>query len=78
MMGTFAVTETVNYSLLFGDQGKQASLFRFCLQQTKRSLPIPSFISSKQMEVAVVRRFCFPFAEFRKHGDNKWKTEVPR
>jgi hypothetical protein len=43
----------VDYRLLFADQEKQTSVFRFCLQQTNRSLPVPFTVSRKQMEVAV-------------------------
>jgi hypothetical protein len=32
-MGTFAETSIVDYRLSFADQGKQSSVFRFCLHQ---------------------------------------------
>jgi hypothetical protein len=54
-MVTFAETAIVDYCLLFADQGKQTSFFRFRLQQTKGSLPFPFPICSKQMEIAVFR-----------------------
>jgi hypothetical protein len=31
-MGTFAETAIIAYRFLFADQGKQTSIFRFCLQ----------------------------------------------
>jgi hypothetical protein len=37
-VGTFAETAIVDYRLSFADQGKQASVFRFLLQQTDGSL----------------------------------------
>jgi hypothetical protein len=52
-MGTFAETAIVDYHLLFADQGKQTSIFRFCFQQSNRSLPFLTFVCSKQTEVAV-------------------------
>jgi hypothetical protein len=36
-MVTFAETAIVNYRLLFADQGKQTSIFRFHVQQTNGS-----------------------------------------
>ncbi len=50
-MGTFAGTAIVDYHLLFADQGKQTSIFRFCLQLIDGSLPIPVSICIKQTEV---------------------------
>jgi hypothetical protein len=38
-MGTFVETAIVDYDLSFADLGKQTSVFRFRLQQTKGSLP---------------------------------------
>jgi putative effector of murein hydrolase len=45
-MGTFA--ENANYCLSFADQGKQIFIFRFFLQETKRSLLIPLFAANKR------------------------------
>jgi hypothetical protein len=39
LMGTFAETAIIDYRLSFADLGKQTSVFRFCLQQTKGSWP---------------------------------------
>jgi hypothetical protein len=52
-MGTFAETAIVGYYLSFADRGKHTSIFRFRFQQSNRSLPFPTFVSSKQTEVAV-------------------------
>jgi hypothetical protein len=58
-MSTFSETAIVDYRLSFADQGKQTSVFRFNLQQTK--LEVYSF------------RFPFvPFSEIPEtwsHGD---------
>jgi hypothetical protein len=54
-MGTFAETAIVNYRLSFTNQGKQTSLFRFSLPQTKGRLPLLFFICRKQTEVAIFR-----------------------
>jgi hypothetical protein len=40
-MGTFAVASIADYRLSFADQGKQTLVFRFRLQQTNGSFPIP-------------------------------------
>ncbi len=48
-MGTFAETVIVHYHLLFADQGKPTSVFRFRLQQTNgncHSLLVPFYMSS--------------------------------
>jgi hypothetical protein len=45
-MGTFA--ENANNCLSFADQGKQIFIFRFFLQETKRSLLIPLFAANKR------------------------------
>jgi hypothetical protein len=51
----FAETAIANYRLSFANQGKQTSVFRFCLQQRHESLPFPFSVCSKQTEVAI---FC--------------------
>jgi hypothetical protein len=51
-MGAFVGTAIVEYRLSFSDQGKQTSIFHFCLQQTNGSLPFPFSIHSKQTKVA--------------------------
>jgi hypothetical protein len=61
-MSTLAATAIINYHLLFADQRKQTSFFRFCLRQTNGSLPFPFFVCRKRTGVAVFRKFCFPFA----------------
>ncbi len=38
-MGTFDDTANVDYRLSFADQGKQTSVFRFRIAQTKESFP---------------------------------------
>jgi hypothetical protein len=38
-VGMFDEIAIINYRSSFADQGKQAFIFRFCLQQTNRSLP---------------------------------------
>jgi hypothetical protein len=50
-MGTFAETAIFNYHLLFAKQGKQTSVFCFCLYQTNGSLTFRCSICGKQMEV---------------------------
>jgi hypothetical protein len=52
-MGTFAKTAILNYLVLFANQGKQTSVFRFRLQQTNGSFPIMFSVCSRQMVVAV-------------------------
>jgi hypothetical protein len=56
-LGTFTETAIIGYRLPFADQGKhiKMSVFRFRLQQTIGSLPLPSSVCRKQMEVAM---FC--------------------
>jgi hypothetical protein len=39
-----AETAIVGYRLSFVDQGKQTSVFRFCLLQTNGSFPFPFFV----------------------------------
>jgi hypothetical protein len=51
--GTFAETAIVNCRLPFANQEKQTSVFRFCLQQTNRSLLFPFPICSKQTKIAI-------------------------
>jgi hypothetical protein len=58
-MGTFAETAIVKYRLLFADQEKQTSVFRFSLQQTNRSLPFLFSVCRKQTKVAVFHWFVF-------------------
>jgi hypothetical protein len=62
-MGTFAEKAIVDYRLLFTGLGKQTSVMCFRLQQTNGKLPFPFSICRKQMEVSVLRYFCFAFAE---------------
>jgi hypothetical protein len=52
-MGTFAKTAILNYLVLFANQGKQTSVFRFRLQQTNGSFPFMFSVCSRQMEIAV-------------------------
>jgi hypothetical protein len=54
-MGAFAGTANVVYRLSIANQGKQMSVFRFRLQQTKGSMPFPFSIHIKQREAAVFR-----------------------
>jgi hypothetical protein len=54
-MGMLAETAIVDYHLSFADQGKQNSVFRFSLQQTKGSLLFLFSVCSRQTEIAV---FC--------------------
>ncbi len=54
-MGTFAETAIVDYRLLFADQEKQTSVFRFKMQQNKRKFAISVFRLQEQTEVAVFR-----------------------
>jgi hypothetical protein len=54
-MGTFAETATVDYRSSFANQGKQRSVFSFCMQQTNGSLLFLFSVCSKQMEIAI---FC--------------------
>ncbi len=60
-MGMFADLAIVDYHLSFYDQGKQTSVFCFCLQQTNGSLLFPFSICRKQTKVAV----------FHGHGDKE-------
>jgi hypothetical protein len=55
----FADTAIVDYHLPFAGQGKQMSVFRFCMQQANISFPFPFSVCSKQTEVF---RFNFMFA----------------
>jgi hypothetical protein len=52
-MGTFDEIAIDDYRLLFTGQGKQTSVFRFCLQQTNGSLQFLISFCSKLKEVAV-------------------------
>jgi hypothetical protein len=54
-MGTFAETELVDYRLSFTNQGKQTSIFCFCMQQTNGSLLFLFSVCSKLMEIAISR-----------------------
>jgi hypothetical protein len=75
-MGKFAKTTFVDYRLSFAGQGKQTSVFRFRLQQTKESLPFPFSVCRKQTEVAVfssVSRCGIPKTWRHGHGDMEWR-----
>jgi hypothetical protein len=54
-MVTSAKTSIVNYRLLFANQGKQTSIFRFRLQQTNGSLQFPFCVCRKQTQVGCPR-----------------------
>ncbi len=73
-MGTFAETAHVVYCLSFANQGKLILVFHFRLQRKKNRMFAFS-VCRKQMEVAVFRKFRFPFAEFRKHGYMEMETK---
>ncbi len=63
-MGMLAETTIIDYCLLFADQRKQTSVFRFRLQQTNESLPFFRFCIYIYIETLNI---CCYF---------KWKTEV--
>ncbi len=52
-MGTFAGSPIVDYRLLFADEEKQTSVFRFRMHQNKRKFAISVFRLQEQTEVAV-------------------------
>jgi hypothetical protein len=52
-MGTFISTFIFTYHLLFANQGKQTSIFRFHLQQKNGSLPFPSSASKQNLPFSV-------------------------
>jgi hypothetical protein len=61
-MGTFAETAIVDYHLSFADQGKQTSVYCFCLRQTNgKAIAVFSLRNSGNMETL-------------KHGDIDMET----
>ncbi len=77
-MGTFAETAIIDYHLLFADQEKQTSVFRFRGQQTDGSLSFPLIDCSKQT-ATVFSYFRFRLGNFGnmetwRHGNiETWK-----
>jgi hypothetical protein len=72
-MGTFSKTAII---VLFITYRLRKTKVHYCfrLQQTNGSLPFLFSVFRKQTKVAVLCKFRFPFAEFRKCGDMDMET----
>jgi hypothetical protein len=76
-MGMFAEKAIVDYRLLFADQGKQTSVFCFCLQQTNQSFLFAE--NKRNLPFLVSSVFCLwkhrdMYMDTWRHGDKKtWK-----
>ncbi len=76
-MGTFAGTAIVDYHLSFVDQGKQTSVFPFCLQQTTEVCRFRFPFAANERKLPFFISSIFHLQEFRKHvkhGDMEMET----
>jgi hypothetical protein len=76
-MGTFAETAIVFYRLVSSDQGKQMSVFHFCLQQTNGCLPFLFSICKKpngSCHLLLVPTSLWGILETWRHGDMEIET----
>jgi hypothetical protein len=75
-MGTFAETAIVDYRLLFADQEKQTSVFRFRMQQNKWKFAILFFVckNKRKLLFSVSSIFCLWNPETWRHGHEDMET----